>query len=155
MPNNYGRDEIWNSGSDSNNWTEIDKAVDAEVFRGRVAQKIFPAKTMNGALSVPDETLDPDKMTIKENGPKPFINISVDFTLDPAQVENEGTLHRGQSLARLAAKQVAICEDEVIFYGDSRKKSSALKVSNTPGANKGLLAQADPKLKKAGCNGFC
>ena len=48
MNGNLGRDKVWNQQI----WSEIDKAVQEEVGRIRVAQKVFPSTVVNNVLPV-------------------------------------------------------------------------------------------------------
>ena len=60
MPRNLGRDEMW----PLHIWGEIDKAVQEEVDCIRVAQKVFPTLTLDGAQTVPVDVPVPDSATM-------------------------------------------------------------------------------------------
>lgn len=60
-----GRDMLW-ADSGSTAWAEIDRAVQAEVARIRVAQMVFPTVQMPGGSSVSVDQFDPLTMTIQE-----------------------------------------------------------------------------------------
>jgi hypothetical protein len=104
MNNNLGRERIWNPEI----WTAIDKAVKDEIGQIRVAQKVFPATLMPGAVAVPDDSIDLENLRITEGLTKPLIEISVEFSMSQAQADNEATLRTGRTLAKLAAKNVAM-----------------------------------------------
>lgn len=148
MNGSLGRDKVWTPEI----WGEIDKAVKAEVGQIRVAQKVFPSVQFSNGAVVPADILDFTTMTVQEGQTKPFIELSVEFTLTQSQVENEATLRTGRTLARLSAKAVALAEDTIFFQG----KGAALagvRVVNRDSAEDGLLGKAgapvvvDPKAK--------
>lgn len=113
MAYNLGRDKLWTPDT----WADIDKAVQSEVGRLRVAQKVFPAVQAPNAANVSADVLDPATMTIQEGITSPFMEISVEFALTKSQVDNEATLHTARTLARLAARSVALAEDLLFFQG--------------------------------------
>ena len=111
-----GRDMLW-AAADSSVWGDIDKAVQAEVARIRVAQMVFPTVQMPNAPNVALDQFNAQTMTIDEGQTRPFVEISLAFALTRSQVDNEATLRTGRTLALLAAKTVAQSEDEVFFQG--------------------------------------
>lgn len=156
MDTNLGRANLsW----DKTTWDNIDAGVLAEVYRVRVAQKVFPCSMLDdGALTgnvVQADQFDPESMTIAEGQTLPLIEISVDFALTEGQVSNEGSLHTGRTLARLAAKTLALAEDEVLFQGsdvDLGGLGPTVKVrnldlpNNTPNVH-GLFGVADATIE--------
>jgi len=135
MPNNLGRDEVWSPEV----WQEVDNAVLAEVGRIRVAQRVFPSMPSPNGQYVPADNFDPNTMTIAEGETKPFIEISVEFRLTQGQVDNETTLHTSRTLARLAAKSIALAEDTLFFQGNGAKLPIGVKAINKESVGKGLL----------------
>jgi uncharacterized linocin/CFP29 family protein len=138
MPNTLGRDEMWNQEI----WKSIDDAVLAEVGRVRVAQKIFPGWAADDAQFVPaDVVVDNPRepLHIEEGHTKPLIEISSEFILTQAQVDDETHLHAGRSLARLAAKEIALAEDMLFFQGRKAPVPKRVKVVNRDAAGDGLL----------------
>ncbi|MBS1693785.1 MAG: encapsulin [Actinobacteria bacterium] len=111
-----GRETLW-AAAESTAWAEIDKAVQAEVARIRVAEMVFPTVQMANAANVPLDQFNPQTMTIDEGQTRPFVEISLAFAMAKSQVDNEATLRIGRTLSLLAAKTVAQCEDEVFFQG--------------------------------------
>ncbi len=142
MANNYGRDEVWSPAI----WTEIDKAVLAEVGRIRVSQMVFPGSQNGNGQCVPKDVFDPATMTIAEGQTKPFLEISLEFELTQGQVDNEATLHTGKTLARLAAKSVALAEDLLFFQGKKAALPTGVKVANKDSAEDGLLGAGGVRL---------
>ena len=112
-----GRDMLW-AVADSSAWSEIDKSVQAEVARIRVAQMVFPTVQMPNAPNVALDQFNAQTMTIDEGQTRPFVEISLAFALTRSQVDNEATLHTARTLALLATKTVAQSEDEVFFQGN-------------------------------------
>jgi uncharacterized linocin/CFP29 family protein len=136
--NNLNRDQLWTSEV----WADIDKAVLDEVGSIRVAQKVFPTTPMPGAANVPDDVIQGDGASIEEGRTQPFIEISKEFRLTQSQLDNETTLHTARTLAKLAAKSLALAEDELIFGGQRVKLPDAVKVVNKESARSGLLGVA-------------
>jgi uncharacterized linocin/CFP29 family protein len=136
-----GRDKVWSAEI----WAAIDEAVQSELGRIRVAQKVFPTVPLLGAQYVADEQLDTQKMTLSEGATKPFMELSKSFTLTQAQVGSENALRSAQTLARYAAKCIAIDEDQIIFNGTQGQTRGRLRISSGAPASAGLLGLVDPK----------
>jgi uncharacterized linocin/CFP29 family protein len=142
---NLGREKLWTLEV----WGEIDKAVMAEVGRLRVAQKVFPAMQMPNAPNVSADILvqpaqgqglaQPTPLMIQEGATQPFMEISFEFALTQSQVDNEATLHTAQTLARLAARSVALAEDTLFFQGLRAPLQPGVRVTNVASAGQGLL----------------
>src|SRR5206468_661691 len=114
MPtNNLNRDQLWTSAV----WQDIDTAVLAHAGSIRVAQKVFPTTAVTGDPNVPADVFHRETMSIDEGLTKPFIEISVEFPLTQTQIDNEPRLHTTRTLAKLAAKSLALAEDLLIFQG--------------------------------------
>ena len=141
MPNNLGRDQLWTTDI----WADLDKAVLDEVGRIRVVQKVFNAENMPNASNVPADEFNPQQMAIAEGRTKPFMEISVDFSLTQAQVDNESTLHTGRTLARLAAKALALAEDALILQGDDAElpETPRVRVINRDSTGDGLYGEGE------------
>jgi uncharacterized linocin/CFP29 family protein len=122
MNGTLGRDKIWNDQI----WSDIDKAVREEVGRIRVAQKVFPTKVVNNVLPVAANDLlsrasgaGGDVLHTGEDEFRPFIELSIEFVLTPAQVDGEENMRLARSLARRAASLLASAEDRILFLGNS------------------------------------
>jgi uncharacterized linocin/CFP29 family protein len=139
MPNNLGRDQLWTKEV----WADIDKAVLDEVGSIRVVQKVFSSTNMPNAANVPADKFDADEMKIAEGITKPFIEISVEFSLTQSQVDNEATLHTGRTLAKLAAKSLALAEDTLLLQGHGAQLPNRMKVINRQSAEEGLIGVGD------------
>jgi uncharacterized linocin/CFP29 family protein len=138
MPgNNLNRDQLWTSEV----WRETDAAVLAQVNAIRVAQKVFPTTAIPG-VNVPADVFDPETMSIAEGRTKSLIELSVEFRLTQAQVDNEHTDHTTRTLAKLAAKYLAGAEDSLIFQGAGAALPKTVKVENRESAENGLLGVA-------------
>lgn len=117
MPNNLGRDQLWTPQI----WSEIDKAVQEEVGRIRVAQKVFPTMKTPGAANVPADEYNvagPGPLAMNEGVTRPFIEIFFEFQLTQAQVDNEATLQTAKKLARRGGRSVAQAEDRLLLRGN-------------------------------------
>jgi uncharacterized linocin/CFP29 family protein len=152
MVNNLGRDRLWTLEA----WGDIDKAVKAEVGQIRVIQKVFPSMPFPNGQPVPADKVDLATMTIAEGETKPFIEVSVEFGLTQTQAENESILHTGRTLAKMAAKSLALAEDTLFFQGKKvvpALERKGIKVTNGNSAEDGLLGAAGA-IEKIDPNGF-
>jgi uncharacterized linocin/CFP29 family protein len=140
MADNLGRDKLWNPET----WTEIDKAVQTEVGRIRVAQKVFPTVQMPNAANVSEDVFDPQTMSIAEGLTQPFVEISIEFPLRQSQVDNEATLRNARTLARMAATTVALAEDLLFFQGANVPLPRGVLLTNQAAARTGLLNIVNP-----------
>jgi uncharacterized linocin/CFP29 family protein len=117
---NYGRDALWDAAT----WAELDEVVAEEAKRVRVGRKVFRTEelgaTSGGSYWVSGAKIEtePEGVRLKDDQAQPLVEISVPFRLTPAQVEAEDTLHLARTLARTAAKSVALAEDHIIFAGE-------------------------------------
>jgi len=116
----YGRDALWDAAT----WAELDEVVAEEVKRVSVARKVFRTedlRTTSGAapywISGAEIQTTRDGMMLGAGHGLPFIEVSVPLRLTTAQVEAEETLHTTRTLARAAAKNVALAGDHIIFRG--------------------------------------
>jgi uncharacterized linocin/CFP29 family protein len=97
-------------------WKETNDAVLAEVGKVRVAQKVFPtAHLENSPVQIPDELINFQNLSIQEGQTKPFVELFATFTLTSTQVKQEPDQKTGKTLARMAAKALALAEDTYIF----------------------------------------
>jgi uncharacterized linocin/CFP29 family protein len=135
MNGNLGRDKLWNPQI----WSDIDKAVQEEVGRVRVAQKVFPCAIVPSGQLIPANKLSTKIgiLTIPEGESRPLVEVSVQFTLTQSQVDSEESQRTGRTLARIAANKVAVTEDVLLFQG----KHDAEKFL------KDILIGADPLVK--------
>jgi uncharacterized linocin/CFP29 family protein len=142
---NYRRDELWDAAT----WADIDQAVLDEVKSVRVARKVFPTEDLGAApggvpswISTAAVAPPPSPLSIPAGNAQPFVEISMPFQLTPAQMEAESTLHTARTLARLAAKSVAMAEDLVVFQ-DRTLPVPGLTASNVvPGSGIYQLGRA-------------
>ena len=144
MNGNLGRDKLWNESI----WSEIDKAVQEEVGRIRVAQKVFPSAIVNNVLpvcvtravpfgpgSVPPGSPGPD-----DDQFQPFFEISSEFVLTQAQVDGEENLRLAPSRARMAGSVVALAEDTILFLGQG-SIPAGVNVTNKSAFPPGFIAE--------------
>ena len=118
MNGSLGRDRVWNQQI----WSDIDKAVQEEVCRIRVAQKVFPSRVVNNVLPVSTKRVVPFGAAVPPPGPtpdqfQPFFEISREFVLTQAEVDGEENVHLATSFARSAASVIANAEDTILFLG--------------------------------------
>ncbi len=141
MPNNLGRDQLWTPQI----WADIDKAVLDEVGAIRVVQKVFNGTTAPNSSNVPADEFDPDEMRIAEGRTKPFLELSVEFSLTQSQVDNEATLHTARTLAKLAAKSLALAEDTLLLQGSRADLPQIVKVNNKGSAEDGIIGDREER----------
>jgi uncharacterized linocin/CFP29 family protein len=136
---------------DEATWKEINDAVVAEVLKGRTAQKVFPTTVLEtNPTEIPNDVIDFTDLSIKEGQTKQFVEIYREFPLTATQVTKEPQLKTCKTLARMAAKAIALAEDAVIFQGQERKDNLPANVTADliDSAGNGLLGEADPKDDK-------
>src|SRR5262245_19550228 len=101
-------------------WKEINDAVLMEMGKVRAAQKVFPtAHYDNDPVQVPDEVINFQNLSIQEGQTKPFAEISATFTLTSTQVKQEPDQKTCKTLARMAAKALALAEDTYFFQSSA------------------------------------
>jgi uncharacterized linocin/CFP29 family protein len=97
-------------------WKEINDAVLMEVGKVRTAQKVFPtARLDNSPTQVPDELINFQNLSIQEGATKPFVEAFATLTLTSTQVNQEADQKTCRTLARMAAKALALAEDTYFF----------------------------------------
>jgi uncharacterized linocin/CFP29 family protein len=74
----------------------------------------------NDPTQIWNEVIDFSDLTVKEGDTKPLVEIYREFSLTATQVRQEGN-HMGRTLARMAAKEIALAEDAYIFQISDRK----------------------------------
>jgi hypothetical protein len=141
-----GRDKVWNQQI----WSDIDKAVQEEVGRIRVAQKVFPSAVVNNVLPVSGNRVVPVGGVVpvfpSPDEFQPFLEISTEFVLTQAQVDGEDNVHLAPSFARWAASLVADAEDALLFLGPGSIAvlPPQVNVTNQPGGvPPGFVAEAN------------
>jgi uncharacterized linocin/CFP29 family protein len=162
----------WSSAA----WDEIYAGLLREVGKVRVAQKVFPTSLVPGdANQILNEVIDfagaaatPPRLdlSVQEGDTKPFVELYREFSLTTTQVRQEAETHLGETLARMAAKEIALAEDAYIFQTSDRAAQrgvgGTIPVLNSPAVHAdnwrtltdfGLLAEAnDPKPDDADAN---
>jgi uncharacterized linocin/CFP29 family protein len=125
-------------------WQEINDAVVAEVGKVRVAQKVFPTTMFdNDPTEVPNDVIDFKTLTIQEGRTKAFVEIFQEFSLTSTQVTKEPQIKTAKTLARMAAKTIALAEDTVVYQGKTGKLPSNVKTAPDTLDNDGLLGEAE------------
>jgi uncharacterized linocin/CFP29 family protein len=148
MNGTLGRDKIWNEQI----WGDIDNAVRDEVGRIRVAQKVFPCTILTTGQPVPAEEVKVvlEALSIEEGITKPLVEISVEFSLTHSQVDSEERLHTGRTLARMAAKTLAVKEDSLLFLGDEKSKNHLAKIASNQMASNRSIKLMNAQFLKTG-----
>lgn len=145
-------------------WKDINDDVLKEVGKIRVAQKVFSTTVLdNDPTQIPNEIIDFESMSVKEGDTKPFVEIYREFSLTSTQVKQEGNQKICRTLARMAAKEIALGEDAYFFQVSDRNarrgpdgevpvlKNPAIHADNwRTTVDFGLLAEAnDPNADDA------
>lgn len=126
-------------------WKEINDAVVMEMGKVRTAQKVFPTILLdNNPTEIPNDVINFTDLSIKEGQTKQFVEIYHEFPLTATQVTKEAMNKTCKTLARMAAKAIALTEDAVIFQGQQAKLPANVKVDAIDSASDGLLGEANP-----------
>ncbi len=128
-------------------WKEINDAVVMEVGKVRTAQKTLSTVSFTTCPpSIANETIDfaAECLSIKEGQTKSFVELSVPFCLTETQICHERELKTAKTLARMAAKALALAEDGVIFQGSSLKLPANVHAKLLDSSGTGLLGEANP-----------
>ena len=127
-------------------WKEIDTAVLTEVGKVKISQKVIPTMAFNdNATEVPNEVINFKDLSIAEGKTKPFVEIFQEFPLTSTQVKKESDSSKiCQSLARMAAKAIALAEDTIIFQGTKGDLPANVTANQRDSAGEGLLGEAEP-----------
>jgi uncharacterized linocin/CFP29 family protein len=125
-------------------WQEINDAVVKEIAKARVAQQVFPATHYDDCpTEVTNDVIDFANLSIKEGLTKSYVEIFQEFSLTSTQVAKESERKTCKTLARMAAKALALAEDSVIFSGTGAVLGG-VHAENIESAGAGLLGEADP-----------
>lgn len=149
---NLGREALaWSSEL----WARLDQAVHAEVNRAGVAGKVLPLQSsMPDATTIPADVIDPQTMTVRDDAVLPLIELSVEFSLTPQQVEREAELATAVTLASRASNLIAQAEDLLVFQGDPARDAEVFDaVRRRGGPAEGLVAAAPSAVQVAAKNG--
>ena len=140
-----GRDAV---GWSQDVWDRIDKAVGDEARRSSLAASLLPlVGPLPAALTVAADVIAGNPLAIAEDGVRPLVELSVEFTLTPTQVAGEASLLTATSLATRAANLLAQAEDILIFQGEAGQNAPLFKVvkrRQSPGT--GLVESAEEEI---------
>ena len=126
-------------------WQEINESVVKEVAKVRTAQKVFPTTGFDTSpTEISNDVINFADLSIQEGRTKPFIEIYHEFPLTATQVAKEAQLKTCKTLARMAAKAIALAEDAVIFQGQAGGLPANVQADLRASADNGLLGEADP-----------
>ena len=132
-------------------WQEINDAVKTETMKVRTAQKVFPTTAFDTSpTEIPNDVINFKDLSIEEGQTKSFVEIYHEFPLTDTQVSKERQLKTCRTLARMAAKAIALAEDTVIFQGKAGTLPANVKAASIASAGNGLLGEADPKDDSGG-----
>jgi uncharacterized linocin/CFP29 family protein len=134
-------EDIWDEAI----WKEINDAVVMEMGKVRTAQKVFPTMVFDtNPTEIPNDVINFTDLSIKEGQTKQFVEIYHEFPLTNTQVTKETMNKTCKTLARMAAKAIALAEDAVIFQGQKAKLPSNVKADSRDSSKDGLLGAANP-----------
>jgi hypothetical protein len=93
-------------------WKEINDAVMREMAKVRKAQMVIPTASFDkDPTEIPNEVINFADLSIQEGLTKNFVEIYQGFSLTSAQVSKETENKTCKTLARMAAKAIALAED--------------------------------------------
>jgi uncharacterized linocin/CFP29 family protein len=104
---------------DDSVWGQINQSVTSTMAGIRVAQKAILATQLPSVTSVPAGMFRTKAMQIDEGITKPYIELSVEFSLTNGQVNEDATGSTAVSLSALAAAKLARAEDSIILTGET------------------------------------
>src|SRR6266566_2769355 len=140
MATTVNRAGFWNDQV----WGSIDEGVTKAVGAIRVLQKVFPTTQLANATSVPADVFNPRTMSIAEGITRPFIELAVEFPLTNGQVNDEPTGATAITLAKLAAKSLALGEDMVLLLGMNATLPPTVRIESGEGSMEhGILGLAE------------
>ena len=121
-------------------WASIDEGVTASMGAIRVAQKVFPTWPLPKTTSVPADIFDFNTMSIAEGVTLPYIEPAVQFSLTSGQVKNDPSGSTAITLAKLAAKSLALAEDTIFLQGGNADLPQGVQIESGGNAiGQGLL----------------
>lgn len=127
-------------------WQEINDAVVKEMAKVRIAQKVFPTIVVDGSpTEVANDVIKFPDLSIEEGKTKPFVEIYQEFPLTSTQVGKEPQTKICKTLARMAAKGIALAEDSIVFQGkrvEAQLKKVNIKAELIDSTGNGLLGEA-------------
>ncbi|KWC42428.1 hypothetical protein WL51_03570 [Burkholderia ubonensis] len=127
-------------------WQEIRDAIVKEVAKLRIAQKVFPTVVLdNDPTEIPNDVIDFTDFSIQEGRTKPFVEVYQEFPLTNTQVNREAQNKTCKTLARMAAKAIALAEDTIIFQGETADLPANVKADLIGSTAGGLLGVANPE----------
>jgi uncharacterized linocin/CFP29 family protein len=140
---------------DQSVWQDINDAVVKEISKARIAQQVFPTTRFdNNPTEVANEVIDFSDLSIREGLTKAFVEIHLEFPLTSTQVAKEPEKKTCKTLARMAAKALALAEDTVIFQGQGSTAPTSppppgglpagVTVDHIESSGAGLLGEATP-----------
>jgi uncharacterized linocin/CFP29 family protein len=131
MANTESRAGFWNDEV----WTSIDSGVQETMGAIRVAQKVFPRTHLPNVKWVPADHFDFEKMSIAEGDTLPYIELVVEFSLTNGQVNEDPTGAAAITLAKLAAKSLALGEDMIILQGRDAALPTSIRIESPDNEN--------------------
>src|SRR5260370_13376506 len=111
-------------------WASIDDGVSKAVGAIRAAQNVFPTGQRSGVTSVPADHFNPEKMSIAEGLTKHYVELAVESPLTNGQVNADPTGATAITLAKFAAKSLALGEDMVILQGKDATLPSTVRIES-------------------------
>ena len=127
-------------------WLDINAGVVKEVAKVRVGQKVFPTvEFQDSPTQVTNDVINFDDLSIREGATKPFVEVYQEFPLTNAQVQKEMSDHVCRTLARMAAKAIALAEDLVILQGRNAQLPANVAADFVESMGDGLLGEASRK----------
>ena len=138
-------------------WKEINDGVVKEINKVRVAQKVFATTLLdNDPQTVPNEVINFKDLSIKQGQTKPLVEMYIGFYLMGPQVTLEADQKTCRTLAKMAAKVLALAEDKYFFQTSDKGKvrgkamlPGGVEIENwRETEDLGLLAEANPDASR-------
>jgi hypothetical protein len=124
-------------------WASIDTGVLTSVGDIRVMQKVITTTQLPGTTSVPADHFDPATMGIEEGMTRAYTELAVQFRLTNGQVNEDSSGTTALTLAKLAAKSLALAEDLILLRGADADLPAGVTIESGRGSlGAGILGLA-------------
>jgi hypothetical protein len=121
-------------------WASIDDGVSTSAGEICTLRKVIPTIPLGDVTSVPADRFDAATMSIEEGLTKPYVELAVEFQLTNGQVNDDPNGTAALTLAKFAAKSLALAEDLILLQGGGVGLPSGVRIESGQGSlGRGIL----------------
>lgn len=121
-------------------WASIDDGVSTSAGEICTLRKVIPTVPLGAVTSVPADRFDAATMSIEEGLTKPYAEIAIEFQLTNGQVNDDPNGTTALTLAKLAAKSLALAEDLILLQGADVDLPRGVRIESGQGSlGQGIL----------------